>query len=201
VICHGSSAFAADYTWNSDLGGTYHGLWTDTSADGWNGGPPVGGDTALIDSGTVSTTANNQQNGVALTIGASGVLNAANYLYFNTTGSLTLNSGTINVTAADGVGWRAGSLSPTVTANSGSSFINESGLGLRLEGNTTFTGDGDLTISLGLFDTYDGTNFTATSITKEGAGTLTLGSLGGYSGGTGMPKPRASFRDIKPGAP
>jgi autotransporter-associated beta strand protein len=179
-----ATAHAVPYTWGGgNLG------WTDTSASGWNGGPPVSGDTATINTGTVTTTANNQQNGVALTIGSSGVLNAANYMYFNTTGSLTLNSGTINVTAADGYGWRAGSLSLSVNANSGSSFINGSGLGLRLEGNTTFSGAGDLTISANLFDTYNGSSFTATSITKEGAGTLTLGgTLGGstavYSGGT-----------------
>jgi fibronectin-binding autotransporter adhesin len=185
LISLGSSAIAASFTWNSDLGGSYDGLWSDTSIDGWNGGPPVGGDTALIDNGTVTTTATNQQNGVALTIGSAGVLTENYYMYFSTTGTLTLNSGTINVTPNVGYnnGWRDSSLSSTVNANSGSSFINGSG-GLRLEGNTTFSGAGNLTISPGLHNWTDGTNFAATSITKEGAGTLTLGGLGDFSGGT-----------------
>ncbi|MCB1132883.1 MAG: hypothetical protein KDN05_17295, partial [Verrucomicrobiae bacterium] len=151
----GGSAFAATFTWNSDLGDPYVGLWTDTSIDGWNGGPPAGGDTALIDNGTVSATANNQQSGVALTIGSAGVLNdGGNYFYFAGTGSsLTLDSGTINVSHVGNGAYRSGGLGATVTANSGSSSINNNGanLGLALDiGGTTFTGDGDLNISIGL---------------------------------------------------
>ena len=180
---------ASPYTWNSNGGPAYDGIWTGTNADAWNDiTTPISGDTATITNGTVTTTDNNQQNGVALTIGASGVLNvdAVHYMYFNSTGSLALDAGTININHNYGYyfGWYDGSLSPTVNASSGSSFINGSG-GLRLEGDTTFSGSGDLTISPGLHNWTDGYgNFGNTSITKSGSGTLTLSGANTYSGPT-----------------
>jgi autotransporter-associated beta strand protein len=187
IVC--SVQAASPYTWNSNGGPAYDGIWTDATADGWNDvTTPISGDTATITNGTVTTTDNNQQNGVALTIGASGVLNvdAAHYMYFNSTGSLALDSGTININHNYGFyfGWYDGSLSLTVNANSGSSFINGSG-GLRLEGNTTFSGAGDLTIGPGLHNYTPGDNsFTATNITKEGVGTLTLSGVNSFTGAT-----------------
>jgi fibronectin-binding autotransporter adhesin len=179
------SAQASSYTWNSNGGPAYNGNWTDTSADGWNGGTPVSGDTALIDNGTVSATANNQQAGVALTIGSTGVLNdGGNYLYFSG-GSLTLNSGAINVSFQGDGTYRSGGLGATVTANSGTSSINNNGAnqGLALEnGGTTFTGAGNLNLGLGLFDNWaDGTG---DGIIKSGTGTLTMTANSNYSGAT-----------------
>ena len=173
--------FNGDYTWGGGKS-----TWTDTSAAGWNGGPPASGDTARINNGTVTATANNQQQGVALTNGSKGVLNdGGKYAYFGPTGSLTLNGGTINITAPDvGSGWYAGSLSTVVNANSGNSSITGSG-GIRLEGDTTFTGEGNLAISHGLHNSTDGYgSFPATSITKTGSGTLTLTAVCGYTGDT-----------------
>jgi hypothetical protein len=156
-----ASVHAADYTW-----GGGNSSWTDTTATGWNGGPPVGGDTATINSGTVTPTVNDQQYGVALTLGSAGALNDGGfYTYFGPTGSLTMNGGTINITRNNGYyfGWYDGSLSPVVNANSGSSFINTTNAsgGLRLEGDTTFSGDGNLTIGLGLHNYTDGLGFLA----------------------------------------
>lgn len=181
ALCLGVSAFAADYTW-----GGGDSTWTDTSASGWNGGVPLGGDTATINNGNVTTTANNQQAGVALTIGSGGVLNGPNYLYFSG-GSLTLNSGTINVSfGGEGV-YRSSGLGAMVTANSGTSSINNTGAsyGLALEnGGTTFGGDGNLNLGLGLFDNWaDGIG---DGITKNGAGTLTITAGSGYTGNTSI---------------
>lgn len=175
------SNFDGDYTW-----GGGNSTWIDTSATGWNGGPPASGDTATINTGTVSATGNNQQQGVALTIGSAGVLgDGGNYIYFGPSGSLTLNGGTIHITRPDiGFGWYAASLSPVVTVSGGSSSITGSG-GIRLEGDTTFTGDGNLAISHALHNYTDGYGyFAATSVTKNGSGTLTLSGVNHYTGPT-----------------
>ena len=177
------SNFDGDYTW-----GGGNSTWIDTSATGWNGGPPATGDTATINTGTVSATGNNQQQGVALTIGSAGVLNDdGNYMYFGPSGSLTLNGGTIHITRPDvGFGWYAASLSPVVNASSGTSSITGSG-GIRLEGDTTFTGDGNLAISHGLHNYTDGYGyFAASRITKSGSGTLTLSGVNDYTGPTNV---------------
>lgn len=177
------SNFDGDYTWG---GGNSN--WIDTSATGWNGGPPASGDTATINTGTVTATGNNQQQGVALTIGSNGMLSdGGNYIYFGPSGSLSLNSGTIQITGPDvGFGWYAASLSPVVNANSGNSSITGSG-GIRLEGDTTFTGDGNLAISHALHNFTDGFgSFGATRITKSGTGTLTLTAVNSYTGDTSV---------------
>ncbi|MFM2241755.1 MAG: hypothetical protein RLZ97_610, partial [Verrucomicrobiota bacterium] len=103
------SNFDGDYTW-----GGGNSTWIDARATGWNGGPPASGDSATINTGTVTATGNNQQEGVALTIGPAGVLSdGGKYIYFGPNGSLTLNGGTIHITAQDvGSGWHAASLSP-----------------------------------------------------------------------------------------
>ena len=59
------AARAVDRAW-----GGGEGVWTDTSAKGWNGTPPTKGDRAIIRSGSVAATANNQQEGVAITLPA-----------------------------------------------------------------------------------------------------------------------------------
>ncbi len=64
-----ASAQAADYTWG---GGSLN--WTDTSATGWNGGPPDTSDTATINSGRVEVF-NGAITGTApISIGAGGQL-------------------------------------------------------------------------------------------------------------------------------
>ncbi|MCB1130873.1 MAG: autotransporter-associated beta strand repeat-containing protein [Verrucomicrobiae bacterium] len=179
VLSLGGVAFAADYTW-----GGGDSTWTDTSATGWNGGYPVGGDTATINTGTVTATANNQQAGVFLTIGPGGVLNDGGNFFYFAGGSLTLDSGSINVSHIGNGTYRSGGLGATVTANSGTSSINNNGanLGLALDsGGTTFTGDGNLNISIGLDNYFGGV---ATGITKSGAGTVTLSGGNTYTGAT-----------------
>ena len=71
-------------------------------------------------------------------------------------------------------------------ASGGSSSISGSG-GIRLEGDTTFTGDGNLTISHALHNYTDGYGrFATSSITKSGSGTLTLTAANGYTGDTSV---------------
>ena len=167
-------AAATDYTWG---GGTL--TWTDTSPSGWNGGPPAAwvGDTATINSGTVTTTAENNENGVGIILGGTGVLNAAGGYFAEYTGLSFVNGGTLTAGAGDAA-WGAGALgSFSVSGSSAAgSVINGSYFNLW-DGSTfnvanvTGNADADLTISAQLnriaFQT-------SASLTKTGAGTLSL---------------------------
>jgi autotransporter-associated beta strand protein len=175
AITAGSSVFAADYTWGGGIG-----LWSDVSANGWNGGIPVSGDKATIATGSVTADVNNQQQGVDLVIGSGGALSGgANYLYFSG-GAITLDSGTINITNSPGEPWGSAGLCSVVTANSGSSVINGGpGAQLCLEtGGTTFSGAGDLDVAIALRDSF----YASAGIVKAGSGTLTLSGANIFTG-------------------
>jgi hypothetical protein len=120
-LCIASTAQAVDYTWG---GGTHN--WTDTSATGWNGGPPVSGDTATINSGTVTFGNATQEDGVTITLGGTGILRTAGGgNYFDGYTSLSfVNGGTLTGRDGNADNYGAGLLkSFTVSGTSASGSV------------------------------------------------------------------------------
>jgi autotransporter-associated beta strand protein len=193
AINFSNAAFAADYTWNSDGGASYTGLWTDTTTDGWNGGPPVSGDTALINNGTVTTNANNQTAGINLNIGGGTLDSGSSYLVVDA--NTTLQAGTIIIGRAAGsyfAGWLGGYLGGTLTVSgSAASSItggSYTGQDINMGTLTTFdvndvTAGTDLTVGVKLTDFYNG-SWLPSSLVKSGAGTMTLTGANSYTGDT-----------------
>jgi autotransporter-associated beta strand protein len=187
------TARAASFTW-----GGGNSSWTDTSASGWNGGPPASGDTASIPSGTVAATTNNQQGGVAITVSGTAVLRSGGY--YLTPGNLTLsNGGTVSLQntghyANYGGGWLTATLTVSGSSASGSLMTGDQDHAFwNLTHGTVFdvadvTGnaDPDLTISAGLKDAVGSpdTTWVPSGIVKSGAGTMVLSAVNTYSGGT-----------------
>ncbi|MFM2297693.1 MAG: hypothetical protein RL117_1400 [Verrucomicrobiota bacterium] len=188
-----ASMQAASFTW-----GGGDSIWTNTSASGWNGGPPVSGDTATIPSGTVAATTNNQQGGVSITVSGSALLRSAGYylspanLTLSHGGSMSLeNTGHY---ANYGGGWLPATL--TVSGSSASASLmtgDQDHAFWNLADGTIFevadvTGnpDPDLTISAGLKDAVGSpdTTWIPSGIIKSGAGTMVLSAENTYSGGT-----------------
>lgn len=186
-------AQAAEPTWS---GGDS--TWTDTSAKGWNGNSPAKGDSATIPSGTLAATANNQQEGVAITVSAAAVLRSAGF--YLTPGKLTFsNGGTVRLENTShyhnyGGGLLPATITVTGSAASGSSMTGDASHAFwNMPDGTTFdvadvTGDAkaDLTLSAGLKDNVGSpdTTWAASGIVKTGAGTLRLDSTNTYNGGT-----------------
>jgi autotransporter-associated beta strand protein len=196
----GIEARAADYTWG---GGNLD--WTDTSASGWNGGPPAGGDNATINSGIVTLTTNNLANPLnSITIGGSGKLTQTTANTWSAFNSLTLSGGTLESARPSGDAFGAYQVSNTVnvtgssasaisTSGTGSIFIN---LGLAVSNDPTFTtfnvsdvtsdASADLAVSTVLANNI-ATNFSSFStagLIKSGAGRMTLSANNTYTGGT-----------------
>lgn len=182
---------AADYTW-----GGGNGNWSDAN---WNPGPVSGPtantDTATISGGTVSLNVAGMNVG-SLTLGAGGTFDAYNYNGVNTYtgyGNVFLQGGVLN-----GIGnyhnWGAGVLVNTTVSGSSastisaSSFFNLNGTGVNSSVFTVadVTGDAntDLNVSAALQDISADTSWVAAALIKEGAGTMSLGAINGYSGGT-----------------
>lgn len=92
-----ATSSAADYTWG---GGTS--TWTDTSATGWNGGPPIAGDTATINGGLVNFAGND-------TFGSAGTTTSANANPDLTINATLQNSNLSDHFASAGRQFRAGS--------------------------------------------------------------------------------------------
>ena len=172
-----TSAQAVDYTWG---GGTSN--WGDTSATGWNGGPPATGDTATIIGGTVSlsdvTDANNASAATSITIGSGGQFNVSNSLYRGY-GNLILQGGTLNGSGSYNAYGASYLGNVTVSGTAASTITGTTWFNV---GNNTYTvadvtGDSatDLLVSTSLRgspSSPDDWNYTAASITKEGAGTM-----------------------------
>lgn len=194
-------ASATDYLWG---GGNLD--WTDTSAAGWNGGPPSGGDNATINSGTVTLTSNNLVNPLAsVTIGGTGKISQTTGNTWSAFFNLKLSGGTLDSVRPGGGGtFGASQLSNTVTVTGGSaSTISTSGtgsvfinLGLAVNDSATFTTFDvgnvtsdpatDLTVStvLGNNIATNFSSFSAAGLIKTGAGAMTLSANNTYTGET-----------------
>ena len=167
-------ASATDYTWGGgDL------PWTDTSGSGWNGGPPAAwvGDVATINSGIVTTTAENNENGVGIVLGGTGVLNTSGGYFAEYSSLAFVNGGTLTAVGGDAT-WGAGALGSFGVSGSSTtgSVINGSFFNVW-DGSTfnvadvTGNADADLTIST-LLNRI--TFQSSASLTKTGEGTLSL---------------------------
>lgn len=182
---------ALSYTW-----GNGNGLWTDTSASGWNGGPPVGGDHATINGGTVDINVAGVGNLGSITLGG-GTLNAYNWINgvntYTAYNNLILRGGTFT-----GIGnyhnWGAGILiSPTVSGSSpstisASSFFNLDGTGANSSSfdvaDVTGNASADLIVSARLTDVSADESWSPAALVKAGGGTMRLTTINTYSGGT-----------------
>jgi autotransporter-associated beta strand protein len=179
------------YVW-----GGGNGSWTDTSTAGWNGGPPVSGDHAIINSGSVNINVVGVGNLGSLTL-AGGTLNAYNwnngvntYTAYN---NLILQGGTFHG-SGNYNNWGAGILkSPIVSGSSpstisSSSFFNLNGTGTEsshfsvadVAGNM----NADLIVSAKLTDVSADQNWSPAALIKSGLGTMKLTNINTYSGGT-----------------
>ncbi len=184
---------AADRTW-----GGGDSVWTDTTTSGWNGSPPASGDSAGIPAGTVAATTNNQQGGVAVTVGGSGLLRSGEY--YLTPGGLTLaDGGTVALQntshyANYGGGWLPATITVTGSAPAGSFLTGDTVHAYwNLSNGTVFdvadvsgNADPDLTVSAGLKDAVGSpdTTWASSGIVKTGAGTMVLTRANSYTGGT-----------------
>jgi alpha-L-fucosidase len=187
------AARAADRAW-----GGGEGVWTDASAKGWNGTPPAKGDRAIIRSGSVAATANNQQEGVALTVSGPAVFRSAGFyltparMDFSSGGSVRLEN--TEHYHNYGGGRLPAMIAVTGSSSSGSRIDGDAGHAFwNLADGTIFdvadvTGDSkaDLTVSAGLMDAVGtpDTTWVASGIVKTGAGTLRLGAANTYTGVT-----------------
>jgi autotransporter-associated beta strand protein len=113
--------------------------------------------------------------------GTSGATNALN--------NVTLDGGTLTSTSyftGNADNWGAWSIQGNVTSNGTSSIADVSGGHTRLKGNNATTNNdfdvqsGTLTVSTSLWNGYAAT----TSLTKLGAGTMTLSGVNQYTGAT-----------------
>ena len=195
-----SPLHSADLIWG---GGDHN--WSDTSATGWNGTLPAGGDSITITSGSVTLTTNNLPNGLsAITIGGSGKITQTNDNTWGALNNLILSGGTLESVRVSGDAFGSYQISNTVTVTgtsastistngSGRIFIN---LGNAVSDTPTFTtfnvsdatssAASDLNVSTVLGNNI-ATNFisqSAAGLIKTGEGTMTLSANNTYTGGT-----------------
>lgn len=195
-----SPLHSADLIWG---GGDHN--WSDTSATGWNGTLPAGGDSITITSGSVTLTTNNLPNGLsAITIGGSGKITQTNDNTWGAFNNLILSGGTLESVRVSGDAFGSYQISNTVTVTgtsastistngSGRIFIN---LGNAVSDTPTFTtfnvsdatssAASDLNVSTVLGNNI-ATNFisqSAAGLIKTGEGTMTLSANNTYTGGT-----------------
>lgn len=195
-----SPLHSADLIWG---GGDHN--WSDTSATGWNGTLPAGGDSITITSGSVTLTTNNLPNGLsAITIGGSGKITQTNDNTWGAFNNLILSGGTLESVRVSGDAFGSYQISNTVTITgtsastistngSGRIFIN---LGNAVSDTPTFTtfnvsdatssAASDLNVSTVLGNNI-ATNFisqSAAGLIKTGEGTMTLSANNTYTGGT-----------------
>ncbi|TAE93311.1 MAG: hypothetical protein EAZ81_00435 [Verrucomicrobia bacterium] len=195
-----SPLHAADLIWG---GGDHN--WSDTSATGWNGTLPAGGDSITITSGSITLTTNNLPNGLsATTIGGTGKITQTNENTWGAFNNLILSGGTLESVRVSEDVFGSYQISNTVTVTgtsastistngSGRIFIN---LGNAVSDTPTFTtfnvsdatssAASDLNVSTVLGNNI-ANNFvsqSAAGLIKTGEGTMTLSANNTYTGGT-----------------
>ena len=184
---------AASFTW-----GGGNATWSYTSTKGWNGGPPARGDRATISSGIVAATADNQQEGVAITVSGNSVFRNAGF--FLSPGNLNFfNGGSVSLENTSHYANYGGGQLPTTIRVTGSAASGASLTGdathayWNVKDGTTFdvadvtaNANADLTVSAGLKDAVGSpdTTWVSSSIVKNGAGTLRLNAANSYTRGT-----------------
>jgi autotransporter-associated beta strand protein len=196
-----SSASAVNYTWG---GGNL--LWNNTSATGWNGGPPAAADTATINSGTVTFAANDTYGDAANTSSAAITINTGGTLAsggrFNSLWNLSLGGGTLlsnggvnsafPTFALAGTVTAAASVTSSISTGTGSNNIINLGNGnTSATTNTTFNvgAAGTLTVGTVLQNHWywnGGNTMSTAGLIKTGNGQMNLNATNTYTGATAV---------------
>jgi autotransporter-associated beta strand protein len=202
------SAFAVDYTWG---GGNL--FWNDTTASGWNGGPPLTADTATINSGTVTFAVNDTYGNAATLSSAAITANTGGTLAsggrFNTLWNLTLGGGTLLSNGGVTSDFGTYNLAGTVTASGGVTSTISNGTGSNniinlghgsssAVTNTTFNVGAAGTLNVGTIlqnHRYFTTSVqvSVAGLIKTGAGTMNLSAVNTYSGNTTVSEGTLTF--------
>jgi len=178
------------WTAGADEGGLL--LWSDTSASGWNGGPPVASDIATIPSGTVSFAQHDtfgiDRTNTSATINLNGGT-LASAGWFKTIWNLNQNGGTLLCNGGAYPQFPAFQLAGTLTATGSSSISVGSGennfVNIGGDGNPTLTVSApNVTDSLTVNAPFQDSRYGPNSLTKTGSGTLTLNAVNAYTGDT-----------------
>jgi len=184
-----SDLFTETFTW-----GGGNSTWSDPSAIGWNGGPPFTGDSAIINSGTVSFAQHDTFGNDGTSTSANIHLNGgtlASAGWFNTIWNLDQNGGTLLCNGGAYPQFPAFQLAGTLTASGSNSINVGSGdnniINIGGNGNSTLTVStptvtDSLIVNAPLQDSRYGPN----SLTKTGLGTLTLNAVNAYTGDTSV---------------